>query len=292
MSIRFLPAPLIFGAALALLPAGVCRGEILFVDNMLGSDAYDGRSVEPTGFQNGPVKTIRRAMQLALTGDTINIANTGIPYYEAIRMVGPRHSGFEQFRFTVEGNGAVVSGARPIPADSWRKVGTNLWRMTPWRKGYYQLLLNGKSVPELKIPPEARALPDLPAGEWCAWRGSIYYRSSPVDSAPDLPFWFAADEVGLTLYNVSSVHVRDLRFEHFRLDGVNAHDLAREILLERVTCTGNARAGLAVGGSSSVDVRNCDLAGNRLHSLLLSEFGAADLFETNLDRPATIAPAP
>lgn len=82
-------------------------------------------------------------------------------------------------------------------------------------------------------------------------------------------FGIAFHDVGLTLYHVYNVRIVDLTLRHFRLDGVSAHSLCRNIVLENVTSTGNGRAGLFVGGTSGVEAVNCTLSGNRRHELLI-----------------------
>ena len=45
-------------------------------------------------------------------------------------------------------------------------------------------------------------------------------------------------------------------------DGVNAHDDAQNCLLSGLTCRGNARSGISIGGSSRVEVSSCLLGSN------------------------------
>jgi hypothetical protein len=156
------------------------------------------------------------------------------------------------------------------------------------RKGHYLLLLDGKPVPEHRVPRGARALPGIPEGHWAAWRGSIYYQAPHLDEPPDHPFQLAGDEVGLTLYRVHDVRIVGVTFRHFRLDGVNAHDLCRDVVLEDVTSVENGRAGVAVGGTSEILIRNSRLVGNRMEPLRISELGLVDVQETEIDAEPTI----
>lgn len=284
---RFLPLLAVLLGHLAA--AGPCRAAVIYVDNRRGDDAYDGRLPEPVSPFVGPVQTIARGLQLARTGDTVHVASTGVPYYESLALFGPRHSGFSTVPFTIAGNGAVVDGAVPVPASAWREIGPGLWKMTPWRKGHYQLLLGDAVVPEHRPAPGAADFAKLPVGEWTAWKGSIYYRAEFDVLPPDEPFRFAYHGVGLSLYRIRYVHVRDLTFRNFRLDGINAHDLSSDVVFENVRTVQNGRAGVAVGGSASVLLRGCELAGNRMHSLLVTEQAAAEVEESKLDEPATVA---
>ena len=67
--------------------------------------------------------------------------------------------------------------------------------------------------------------------------------------------------MGITLYEVRNVVIRDLIVQGFQLDGINAHDGVFDALLKKVTCRGNARSGICVGGASRV--RNRRMPGRR-----------------------------
>src|SRR5439155_352119 len=133
-----------------------------------------------------------------------------------------------------------------------------VWRFTPRRKAFYQLISGEKALPEHPLPPGAGNLPEIPAGHWCAWRGSIYYRGLPGKSRTqnDAPLAFAAEEVGITLLDVDDVTIHNLELRHFRLDGVNAHDRCKHVILDSVRFIENGRAGLAAGGSSLIGLKD------------------------------------
>ena len=57
--------------------------------------------------------------------------------------------------------------------------------------------------------------------------------------------------MGITLYEARHVVIADLVVQGFRLDGINAHDNV-EAEIVGVTCRGNGRSGVSVGGSSQV----------------------------------------
>ena len=264
-------------------------GSKLYVDNQSGMDEFDGSSRVVYDGGAGPVRTIRRSLELARTGDTIVIANHGVPYYESIQLVGVRHSGHEHASpFRILGNGAVLSGAMPVPATAWRNVKPSLWKFTPWRKGHYLLLDGTTPLPEQSIPEGSIELPEIPAGHWCAWKGSVYYRTQPDARPQEQELRFAAGGVGVSLYNVRGVEIADLTLRHFRLDGVNAHDLCQDVVLVNVTALENGRAGVCVAGSSQVQVRESKLTGNREHSLLITERAGAELEGTEVSSPPTV----
>ncbi len=77
-------------------------------------------------------------------------------------------------------------------------------------------------------------------------------------------FSLAGMSVGLSLVDVVGVQISDVTFENFRIDGINVHDRCKNIILENVTCTGNGRSGLAVNGTSQVEVIDSKLTDNRI----------------------------
>ncbi|MAG93366.1 MAG: hypothetical protein CMJ48_06410, partial [Planctomycetaceae bacterium] len=258
-------------------------------DNLNGDDASDGRSAEASSSVAGPVRSIGRGLALARRGDTIVIANNGKPYRESIQITGHRLSGFAGTDMTVLGNGAVVTGERAVPPAAWKKLDNDLWKLVPQRKGFYLLLREGERVVEVDCPNDATRLPNLGAGEWCVWRGAIHYRSPELEDPRETNFSLAARGVGLTLHNVRGVTVRDLTFQHFRLDGVNAHDLSHNVTLVNVRTQANGRAGVAVAGTSRLTLEKCTIKDNRVHSVLVSGHGEADLLETTINQPVTVA---
>lgn len=284
MMIRLMPTLSMIIAA-GMFSAEQCAAETIFVDNLGGNDTFDGTTNEAVDVRSGPVKTIRRALFLARQGDTIFIANRGIPYYEQMSLNGRRHCGRSLAKFTIVGNGAVISGAQVVPPNEWKSAGPDLYQFVPKRKGHFQLILDDQVVPEASIPAGAKALPKIPDGSWAAWRGAIYYQAKRFESPAEEPFQFAAGDVGLSLSEVHDVAVNDLTFRHFRLDGVSAHSQCRRIVLDNVKCEGNGRAGLFVGGTSRVEALNCTFSGNRLHNVLVRGKNAALRAEPQLTEP-------
>ena len=276
-------------AAAAIMWPATCAAETYYVNNRIGHNAYDGLSDRPVSLFSGPVRSIHRALELAGPADIIVVANTGLPYYEQISLTGARHSGYPQAPFTILGNEAVVSGARAVPPEAWKELQSGLWSFTPWRKGHYQLIRDGKAVPEVRAARGTPELPTLPAGHWTAWRGSIYYRPQAGEIPSEEPFAFAVETTGLTLYQVRNVVIRNLTFRHFRVDGVSAHSLCDNVVLENVRVGGNGRAGLFVGGTSDVEALDCQFGGNRLHHVLIRGRFAVLRSTPPLGEPPTFA---
>lgn len=71
----------------------------------------------------------------------------------------------------------------------------------------------------------------------------------------------ASQTVGITLYQVLNVEIQDLVVQGYQLDGVNAHDSAFNVKLVGLTCRGNGRSGISIGGALRVELEAC-LVGN------------------------------
>ncbi|MBI3862646.1 MAG: right-handed parallel beta-helix repeat-containing protein [Planctomycetia bacterium] len=263
--------------AIAMLGARPAAAGDLFVDNREGDDIFDGRSQFEVNAATGPVRTIRRALQRVRPGDTVHIANHGVPYVESLEIVGARFSG----GFRLEGNGAVVSGLKEVPHDAWKALPNGVWKFTPRRKAFYQLVSGDRALPEFVGAAGPAA---IPAGQWAAWHGSIYYHVPPAGPALAMqaPLGFAAEEVGITLLDVDNVVIHNLELRHFRLDGVNVHDRCKNIILDQVKLVENGRAGLAVGGCSLVGIKDSEISGNRVAQVLNAEVAQTEIISTKL----------
>jgi len=278
--------PLVFILTLAsgLSPAWA---RVIYVDNLRGNDAADGTSAEAINRLSGPVRTLGRALQLLQRGDTLNIANNGQPYYGSLELVGGRLGGTPLNPTVIEGNGAELNGSLPVPKAAWRKVEDRLWKFTPLRKGHYLLIQGNQALPEVAVPPGSRTLPEIPAGHWAAWKGTIYYQAGKLEVPADLDLWFAVRSVGLTLYDVHDVVVRNLKIRHFRIDGVNAHDRCENIVLENLTVEENGRAGIVAAGTSFVQINEPSIKDNGRYSVLITEKAGVQI-----DDEENVSPAP
>jgi hypothetical protein len=287
--VRLLPCLLILPVLLAL-PTAPTRAGVIYVDNLRGNDAFDGGVPEPFGPRVGPVRTMVRATRLASPGDIIEVANTGVPYREPISLSGRRFDGFETAAFTLRGNGAVFDGSRPVPPTAWQRIEPNLFRFTPRHKGFYLLLSDDKPLPEVPLPPGPAALPTIPENHWCAFQGSIYFRTAALVEPRELSLQIAGGTTGLTIYDVRHLLVEDVTLRHWRVDGVSAHDLCTDVTLRNVISVENGRAGISVSGSSIVTLENPIVKDNRRYSLLVTEqAGARVTGEPDVTPAPTIA---
>ena len=259
----------------------------LFVDVLVGSDQFDGVARIPSDSGSGPVRTLHRAMGLAGFGDSIYVIRPGSVFHESLSMSGSRYSGTPLQPFTLFGNGAIISGLRAVPPQGWRPAGTDLWKLTLSRKGFNRLLRDGKPLPEILPAADANPLDALKAGEWVAWRGSLYFRAD-TDAPSTQNFSFAADQTGLSLYRVEHVRIVDVTFRDFRFDGVNAQNMAEGIQLENVQCIENGRAGIAISGTSNVRVTGGHVGENGRFQIRAAYPGRVELHDVKMDGEPTV----
>ncbi|MDA0832714.1 MAG: hypothetical protein O2955_07415 [Planctomycetota bacterium] len=261
----------------------------IFVDNLSGNDRLTGISNDFNDFVGGPVKSIRRALILARAGDVIILKNNNTPYYEPVILNGVRHNGLATAPLIIQGNGATISGFSSLPSNAWFPVGYDLWKVTPAKKGWYQLVHNDKAVPEIRVPAGVGELPEIPPGHWCAWKGAVYYRANPQEDVQTESFGLSREDMGISLHRVRNVRIENLVVQHFRIDGINAHDGCRNVELVNVVSQENGRAGLVAAGTSDLVFANGKLLGNRDYSLLVTERAAAIVNESELSTPAVMA---
>jgi len=250
------------GCLLVIALSAVASARDIYVNNLAGDDRFDGTEPATQSARIGPCRTIRRALELAAKGDHIVLAASGEPYRESVTLQAGRHSGFGDRPFEIVGSGATLLGTAKVPEDAWKHVGSEVFRFTPPRKSSQLLFLDGK--PAERVPVEATAvnMPELKPRQWCLFQQGVYFRTDAGRMPGSYALEYCALPVGITLYEVRHVVVRDLIVQGFQLDGINAHDGVFETTLQSITCRGNARSGISVGGASRVLIANCLLGGN------------------------------
>ncbi len=257
--------------------------QVIYVDNVQGSDSLNGQTSEAISSHSGPVRTIGRALEKVRKGGTVVIANRGKPYYESLQITGKNGSGFQDHPFRMIGNGVIIDGSKPVPPNAWRQRGINLWSFRPRRKAFYQLILNGKAVPEFAASSTVKKLSEIPLHKWAARKGEIYYRADIGEFPFRKNFRFACRRVGLTLYNVHDVEIEEMTFRYFQLDGVSAHSLCRHLKFSKIHSHGNGRSGFFAGGTSDVTITESQLKNNQKASLLIRGLAGAKLQKTETD---------
>ncbi|MFK7820665.1 MAG: right-handed parallel beta-helix repeat-containing protein [Planctomycetaceae bacterium] len=280
---------LVLCALTMLIAVSESSARTIYVNNLAGSNRLNGLAEARESGSVGPVRSLQKAVRLANFGDTIVIANTGVPYYESLHLTGGRHSGNATVPFRVLGNGATLSGRWSVPPECWKGEGQNLWSIEPPHKGHYLLFRDGQKVEQADIYGDRYAINGMEVGKFAVNAGRVFYRTDKGEDPRLMNFAMPQRTTGISLYGVRNVLIQDLNVKHFRIDGVNAHDLCRNVLLRKVSSEQNARSGMTVAGSSRVILRNCNVKENGATSLRIQERGEADVQDCNLDtEPALI----
>ena len=228
-------------------------------------------------------------MRVVGPGDRIVLENNGTPYEAGLSLYGLQQSGTAAAPIEIVGNGCTVTGAKSIDPAAWRMADADVWRITPLRKGWYQLIRDGEALPEVEVAPDMKERPPLPESSWCAFRGVVYYRPPEFTIPAEQALELADEQTGLSFAAVEYVVVRDLTVQHFRQDGIHLHDRCRNVVLENVVCRQNGRAGIVVGGTSSVLLRNVASEGNRVDSMRIEDLAVAEAQGSSFDERPTVA---
>lgn len=274
-------------AFLALVSPALARD--IYVDNVAGDDTRLGVRDRQRGELNGPVKTIAKALRLATPEDRIVLERTGVPYRESISLVGGLHSGSPELPFVLDGNDCVLEGSVPLPATLWENFRGPIFRYRPQRLAYQQLFLAGRPLRFRAARDAEHGLPALEPLEWTLADGFVYFRVEPTKLMDDYDLSAPTDAVGVTLYNVHDVVIRNLTVQGFQLDGINAFDNVRDCVLLGVTSRGNGRSGITVANSARLRIVD-SLVGDNLFAQLYTEgLAVARVEETDL-LPQTAPP--
>lgn len=261
----------------------------LYVNNELGSDELLGGQSERMGRQ-GPVETINCAIRLAAPGDRIVVAKTATPYREQISISGHCLRGLPHRKFVLESDGAVLDGTVEADAGAWRHVAGNLFAMTPRRLRYQQLFLEGKPLERVRLVSTYGADETLEPMQWALTSRSILLRSEAAKLPGSYGLRHAGLQTGITLYNTRGVVIRGFVIQGFHQDGINAHELVKDCLIENVECRANGRSGISVGGVSRVTASGCKLYDNGQSQARTESLAQLDLNDCDIDKQSSLNP--
>jgi hypothetical protein len=234
----------------------------VFVSNTAGDDKFTGSSPQSAGDGNGPVRTIGKALRVAGPGDRVVLDNSGRPYQESITLEGDHNSGATLGRFTLAGNGATLEGTAPVPPRAWANYRGAVFRFRPPRSENQQLFLDDRPAPRVIADPLAGSPPKLEPRQWCQLGGYVYFCVELTKLPEDYRLNYSALDTAVTLLAVRKVAISDLLIQGFRLDGINAANAAHDVVITRVTCRGNGRSGITVGGASLADLESISAGDN------------------------------
>jgi len=245
------PLPALCCLLAACLAAGLATADTWHVNNKTGDDANDGRSA------NTAFATIARAVKAAGTSDTIALANTGSPYREAIRLAGL--GGTPAAPFTIEGNGAVLTGLRPLPAERWKPAGEGVWLFPIGKKPYGNpfLVHNGRRL------AAAKSAEAIEPGQFF-WDGEgIGFRPEAGKGIGDYALEATLVESGVALAGASYVVCRNIVSEYHSNDGFNIHGDCRGVAFENIVARHNGDDGFSIHECGGAVVRNAHFHHNR-----------------------------
>jgi hypothetical protein len=254
----------------------------IYVNSANGDDAFDGILPDTSVPGSGPLRTINRAMLACAAGDHIVVANSGKPYRETVTLAGSRRSGTDYQPFTLEGNGAVLDGSRPVPVNAWKFAANDTFRFQPGPKQYQQLFLDGVPLQRHPVQPGTSGMPALEPKEWALADGWIYFRVEPGLLPQNYALSYACLQTGITLFKVEDVVISGFIVQGYAIDGINCHDAAGRTTLVDCTCRGNGRSGIAVVGTSTVNLQSCLIGDNGQYQLLLQDYGVCNLRATDV----------
>lgn len=269
-------------ALFMLAAAQTAAARDLFVNNVSGDDHNDALAATFSGNRRGPAQTITKALRVAEAGDRVFLAKTERPYRECVTLQGGRHSGFGSYPFVLDGQGATLDGTRPVPVDAWTHAGGGVFRFQPTRMHHQQLFIEDKLPDRIASDRSTDQLPQLAALQWTIHRGAIHFRPEQEKSLRSYNLRYAAEQVGLTLYEVRHVVVRNLTVQGYQLDGINAHDSAMNVALVEVVSRANGRSGISIGGASRVEITGGGCGSNGVVQLRTEGHSHAKLTHVNL----------
>ena len=225
-----------------------------YVDNISGSDRASGPG------ESQPFKTIQAALLHAKPGDRIILKKSEEPYREQISITGPNNSGMQGRPLEIVGNGATLEGAEPIRGTSWEVLGDDLFQYRPARLSHQLLFLKGKPLDKVHSPP-GETVPLQPL-QWTQRDGWIVFRTEPGKAPHQYELSCCRRTVGVTIYQAHDVLISNLVIQGFQLDGVNAHDLVDQAVVDGCVIRGNGRSGVSVGGASRISLSSCLIGDN------------------------------
>lgn len=266
---------------LLLLVTQSASARDIFVDNVGGDDRRDGSTERVSGRAGGAVRSLRRALELAEGSDRIILKDSGEPYQESVTLQAGKHTGIPTRPFTIIGNGATLDGSAPVPKDVWEHVEGNVFRFRAPRTSFQVLFLAGKPLARRFVDRDA-GFPELQPLEWCLFERHVYLCVEKDKLPRQYDLSHTSLPVGVTLYEARHIVISDLVVQGFQLDGLNAHDSVFDATFVGLTCRGNGRSGISVGGASRVRIIACLIGDNGAAQVRTEGFSRTEILNCDL----------
>ena len=219
-----------------------------YVDGARGSEDNDGIAA--------PFKTIRQALRVLRTSDTLVLTPRDEPYRESLPL---RVGGTATAPLTIEGNGAVLSGADPAPTKGWTEQG-----------GVYSVpqdtevrFLFGDEVCYAK----GQSATGLEAEQWFWQEGALHFRPAEGKAPADYGLEMSVRISGVLTNGAGQIIVRDLTCQHFFNDGFNIHGGSAPMWFERIRGNWNGDEGFSAHENCECHVRDAEFSHNQCHGI-------------------------
>lgn len=205
-----------------------------FVDNRTGSDANGGDRADAAR------KSFSAVTKLLKPGDTLHIANTGIPYAESLVLRG--NFGLNGKPLTVEGNGAAITGLVPLDPEKWTARDNGFFYPTGKQPSNWRLYLysSGKRLPVSADP--AACVPGSFA--WCG--DGFFLRPEEGRKPADYRLEANLRDSGVQILQGKNITVRNLISEHNGNDGFNMHGSCHGLRFENIVGRWNGDDGFSI----------------------------------------------
>lgn len=244
-----------------LLMACAAFAEILHVDPQSGDDSGDGS-------HTSPLRSTKRAVELARPGDTIFFLSG--PLYQDV--IIKNKSGGPQRPIIIDGNNQTLVGSRVLEPSEWARIGEGIYQVSnPLSSGGKELpasmlgrfffVVDGRQSRMNRTSKGAKpplpAVDDLRPGEWTYADGAFYMAFEPGKTPADHVIEAPVLQDGVAFRgNSSHWVVRNLNIMRFINDGINLHEDTRDILVENVLVEECGDDGMSAHETCEVEARN------------------------------------
>ena len=234
-------------------------GGTVYLDNVKGSDQFDGSSELPGADGVGPVATIAHASGILKQCGKLVIANGGVPYRGTLFLMGK--GGTPQTPLIVEGNNATLEGLEVAKPSDWTVEHDDIISMK------FSGAAIGFFVVRDGAPPVwAKSLEDIQPGENFhdkpANRG--YYRLPEGKRIEDMKLEVPTGGYGcgVQIIGEDNIIVRNLKCRYFEKDGFNLQGECEGVRFEHIEAYLNGDRGFSCNATASCNVIDGDFHEN------------------------------
>jgi hypothetical protein len=257
---RGVRAGVVLVATLLSMPM-VTLGKNVYVNNVTGSDQYDGSAPAHKSGQAGPVKSVAHGVALLKTSDDLIIANTHKPYHASVVLAGK--GGTAADPMVIEGNGATIEALAVRPADQWKVFKGDIVS-TEWRAPWGFLVVADGAKPML-----GRSLESLKPGEsFFDFKNPVgYYRLPQGKKLEQVRLEIpsggeGATASGVIVANASNISVRNIHSRYFWDDGFDIYGHSFNLRYENIEASYCGDQGFSAHDYGSAVIVNDNLHDN------------------------------